>query len=124
VPILETEIGCFLDLIAVIQGNALTFSLTMTVLIDVFIRALLDGREEFATFEYPDGSPGCLQWDVPAAKDTIARIKIMVQDMGVHVALAHDISWMMEDSNQMLLSLLDAPLLDATRERCPLNKIL
>ncbi|KAJ5932831.1 hypothetical protein N7516_007320 [Penicillium verrucosum] len=55
----------------------------------------------------PDGSTFCLHTDVAAARDTLARIRVMESELGVHVALAHDATWMEEGKNAVLLSLLD-----------------
>ncbi|KAL1961884.1 hypothetical protein VTN77DRAFT_964 [Rasamsonia byssochlamydoides] len=74
---------------------------------DTHSRALLDGLRDFAIFELPDGSQSYLQADIPAARDTVARIRTIEKDLGVHIALAHDTSWMLEEANQTLLSLLD-----------------
>ncbi|KAE8163788.1 hypothetical protein BDV40DRAFT_287492 [Aspergillus tamarii] len=68
--------------------------------------ALLDGTKEFGTFEL-GGSMACLHTDVTAAKDTLARIRLMEKELGVHVALAHDATWMQEENDPVLLSLLD-----------------
>ncbi|KAL2816065.1 beta-lactamase-like protein [Aspergillus cavernicola] len=71
-------------------------------------RALFDGTKEFGTFALPDGGGTfCLHMDVVAAKDTLARMRVMEKDLGVHIALAHDVSWMGEESDSVLLSLLD-----------------
>lgn len=39
--------------------------------------------------------------------DTLARMRILEKQMGVHVALAHDATWMENESSPVLLSLLD-----------------
>lgn len=82
---------------------------------------LFDGTEDFAEFTMADGTPGCLHMDVSAAKDTIARMRTMEQDLGVHIALAHDISWILKGTNKTLLSLLDAELVRVAQEKCPVN---
>ncbi|KAJ5631985.1 hypothetical protein N7490_008324 [Penicillium lividum] len=56
----------------------------------------------------PDGSTFCLHTDVAAARDTLARIRVMETELGVHITLAHDATWMEEGKNAVtLLSLLD-----------------
>lgn len=55
----------------------------------------------------PDGNTFCLHTDVPAARDTLARIRFMEKKLGVHVALAHDATWMQDASDTVLLSLID-----------------
>ncbi|KAL3485854.1 beta-lactamase-like protein [Aspergillus germanicus] len=70
-------------------------------------RAILDGSKDFGTFQMPDGSTFCLHTDVSAARDTLARMRILEKELGVHIALAHDATWMLEESNPVLLSLVD-----------------
>jgi hypothetical protein len=60
--------------------------------------------------------------DVCAAKDTIAKIRIMEEDLKVHVAFAHDTSWMRDGSNKVLMSLLDNQMIDRIKERLPLDE--
>ncbi|KAL4900111.1 hypothetical protein BDW74DRAFT_162390 [Aspergillus multicolor] len=70
-------------------------------------RSLLDGSKEIATFEVPGGGVGCLHMDIRAARDTLSRMRVMERECGVHVALAHDASWMLEEKESVLMSLLD-----------------
>lgn len=63
----------------------------------------------------PDGSTFCLHTDVGAARDTLARIRVMENVLGVHVALAHDATWMEQGKNGVLLSLLDDKFHDDIR---------
>lgn len=44
------------------------------------IRALADGLHKIAVWQ-PDGSKGCLQADMSAAKDTISRIRVMEEKL-------------------------------------------
>ncbi|KAF4545863.1 uncharacterized protein LTHEOB_4515 [Lasiodiplodia theobromae] len=81
-------------------------------------KKLLDGLCDFAVFESPTGQKMCLQHDIPAAKDTLRRIKEF-QNMGAHVALAHDAEWMKEGSNQVLMTLLGDDMKRAAVERIP-----
>ncbi|KAF3386208.1 3-hydroxyisobutyrate dehydrogenase [Penicillium rolfsii] len=69
-------------------------------------RVIFDGLKDFGTFELPDGGVFCLHEDTTAARDTLARMRIM-EELGVHIALAHDASWMEEENDAVLLSLLD-----------------
>ncbi|KAB8215590.1 beta-lactamase-like protein [Aspergillus novoparasiticus] len=80
--------------------------------------ALLDGTKEFGTFEL-NGNMACLHTDVPAAKDTLARIRLMEKELGVHVALAHDPTWMQDESDPVLLSLLDEKFVKDMRAAFP-----
>ncbi|KAL5050962.1 hypothetical protein BDW71DRAFT_80903 [Aspergillus fruticulosus] len=70
-------------------------------------RSLLDGSKDVATFALPNGDTGCLHTDVVAAKDTLARLRVLERQLGVHVALAHDASWMEKEDDEVLMSLLD-----------------
>ncbi|KAL6399468.1 Metallo-hydrolase/oxidoreductase [Ilyonectria robusta] len=47
-----------------------------------------------------------LHMDVAAARDTIERIKKARSDCGMHVALAHDDSWLIDQSDEALMTLL------------------
>lgn len=89
-----------------------------------FYRALFDGVQEIAVWKQPDGSTGSLQADVCAAKDTIAKIRILEKDLNVHIAFAHDISWMREGNDKVLISLLDSEKVDRIKERLLLGKPL
>ncbi|KOC13435.1 hypothetical protein AFLA70_35g004521 [Aspergillus flavus AF70] len=80
--------------------------------------ALLDGTKEFGTFEL-NGNMACLHTDVTAAKDTLARIRLMEKELGVHVALAHDPTWMQDESDPVLLSLLDEKFVKDMRAAFP-----
>ncbi|RAQ47384.1 hypothetical protein AFGD_008876 [Aspergillus flavus] len=81
-------------------------------------RALLDGTKEFGTFEL-NGNMACLHTDVTAAKDTLARIRLIEKELGVHVALAHDPTWMQDESDPVLLSLLDEKFVKDMRAAFP-----
>ncbi|KAL3478473.1 beta-lactamase-like protein [Aspergillus californicus] len=70
-------------------------------------RALLDGTKDFGTFQLPDGSMCQLHTDISAARDTLARIRVLERELGFHIALAHDAGWMESEDNPVLLSLLD-----------------
>ncbi|KAL3458358.1 beta-lactamase-like protein [Aspergillus heterothallicus] len=70
-------------------------------------RDLLNGTKSFGTFPLPDGSMTCLHADPDAARDTLAKLRVLERDMGAHVALAHDASWMVEGGDEVLMSLLD-----------------
>ncbi|KAL1620812.1 hypothetical protein SLS56_009479 [Neofusicoccum ribis] len=75
-------------------------------------RKILDGECEIAMFSLPNGQKTSLQADIPAAKDTIERIK-KLEKLGAHVALAHDAQWIKEGSDQILMGLLvlsDSPV--------------
>ncbi|KAF5614622.1 metallo-hydrolase oxidoreductase [Fusarium tjaetaba] len=70
--------------------------------------ALLRGIEEMATYIGEDGGvKAYLQQDIQAAQKAIDNIRKLEEDYGVHVALAHDATWMIEQTNSVLMSLLD-----------------
>lgn len=76
-------------------------------------------------FELPNGSTFCLHTDVNAAKDTLARLRTMEQKLGVHIALAHDTTWMKEEENYAVLhSLLDGDLKERIQRALPLDEPL
>lgn len=58
-----------------------------------------------------------LHGDVSAAEDTIAKLRVLERECGVHVALAHDASWIKEGSDAVLMSLLDDYMVRAAKER-------
>lgn len=86
-------------------------------------RSIFDGLEDFAVWKMPDGSFGCLQADIPAAKDTIRRIKTMEADLGFHIAFAHDTQWMQSGTDQTLMSTLDEDMKLAAKERLPRQEV-
>ncbi|PYH38770.1 uncharacterized protein BO87DRAFT_443205 [Aspergillus neoniger CBS 115656] len=75
-------------------------------------RALLDGVKDFASFPLPGGTHFCLHTDLDAAQDTVARVRYLETHRGVHVALAHDTSFIEDGQDTVLLSLLDEEGLD------------
>jgi hypothetical protein len=58
-----------------------------------------------------------LHADIPAAKETIKRMKKLENDYGVHIALAHDASWMKEGKDQVLMSLLTGEIEEFVKGR-------
>jgi hypothetical protein len=59
-----------------------------------------------------------LHADLPAAKNTISKVRILENQYNVRTILAHDISWMGENIDGVLMSLLDEHLkLSTTRAR-------
>jgi glyoxylase-like metal-dependent hydrolase (beta-lactamase superfamily II) len=101
--------------------TSLHMSMTLTV---YSIRELFDGVHEIAVWQQADGTTASLQADVCAAKDTIARIRVMEQHLKVHVAFAHDASWMKEGTDQVLMSLLNPYMKDIIKERLALDEAL
>lgn len=58
-------------------------------------------------FTLPGGQKACLQEDLPAAKDTLSRIRAFEDDYSAKVCLAHDATWITpEASDELLTSLL------------------
>jgi hypothetical protein len=64
-----------------------------------------------------------LHADISAARDTIAKIRLLDRNPNVHVALAHDASWMKEGSDRVLMSLLDDDMKKAAKKRIPYDEI-
>lgn len=62
--------------------------------------------------------------DIPAARNTISKLKIMEQKFRAHIALAHDTSWVQKGSDKVLMSLLDADLAPQARQRVSSNEVL
>ena len=84
------------------------------IIVFYFSSAILDGLRDFSSFDLPNGGMFCLHTDIIAARDTLARIRVM-EKLGVHIALAHDATWMEEQSDAILLSLLDTKFLQDAR---------
>ncbi|KAJ5292054.1 hypothetical protein N7478_001305 [Penicillium angulare] len=80
---------------------------------------LLDGTKEPATLSLPDGTTFSLHADLPTAKETISRIQTMERDLKVHISLAHDADWMLEEKDEVLLQLLDEPFKSDMRRALP-----
>jgi len=87
-------------------------------------RRLFDGLEEFAVWKMPNGCSVSLQADIPAAKDTLQRIKVMEKDLGCHIAFAHDTEWMKSGHDETLMSMLDEDMRSAAKERLPLQYVV
>lgn len=85
--------------------------------VDRLIRALLEGRQEFQTWTTSNGKLVSLHEDLSAAKDTVKKIRELEIEYGMHVALAHDISWMLAAEDQVLLSLLKGDMQDFVKVR-------
>lgn len=70
-------------------------------------RDLLDGKFKIACWCTPDGEQASLHQDIEAAYSTMARIRAL-EKAGVHICLAHDLSWTEEGrrKDQTLLQLL------------------
>jgi len=86
-------------------------------------RELLEGKYEIAEFCVPGLGKQSLHSDIPAAKGTMERIRILERDFGFHVALAHDASWMKKGEDEVLMSLLDGRLRKAAKEKIPFDEI-
>jgi hypothetical protein len=79
-------------------------------------RDLLDGKSEIAEFCVPDIGKMSLHANLTAARSTISKVKHLEEGYAVRTVLAHDISWMGENADEVLLSLLDDHLA-ASRKR-------
>ena len=82
-------------------------------------RALLEGRQDFQTWTNPHGEVASLHEDLCAAKDTVRKIRELETEYGMHVALAHDTSWMLAAEDEVLLSLLKEDMQDFVKVRLP-----
>ncbi|POR33566.1 Uncharacterized protein TPAR_06261, partial [Tolypocladium paradoxum] len=80
-------------------------------------KALLDGKEDFRTWEGPQGEVASLHEDLCATKDTVEKIRMLQADYGARVALAHDSSWMLSATDKVLMSLLDDEMRDFATNR-------
>ncbi|KAG9188147.1 hypothetical protein G6011_02070 [Alternaria panax] len=86
-------------------------------------RDLLDGMREIAEFQGPGAVSMSLHTDLASAKDTIAKIRLLETNFGVHTALAHDASWLKKGTDQVLMSLLDNKMRVAAKEKIPYDEI-
>lgn len=86
-------------------------------------RELLEGKYEIAEFCVPGLGKSSLHSDIPAAKGTMEKIRILEKNFGFHVALAHDASWMKTREDHVLMSLLDAEMKRAAKEKIPFDEI-
>ncbi|KAF2815575.1 uncharacterized protein BDZ99DRAFT_567401 [Mytilinidion resinicola] len=68
-------------------------------------RQLLNGQADFAFFDIPGGK-ACLHEDVNAAEDTIRRLREAEDGHGMHIAMAHDVEWLRQGSDEVLMSVL------------------
>ena len=64
-----------------------------------------------------------LHTDLTSATDTIAKIRQLETNFGVHTALAHDASWLKQGTDQVLMSLLDSKMRVAAKEKIPFDEI-
>lgn len=85
-------------------------------------RELLEGKYEIAEFCVPGLGKSSLHSDIPAAKGTMEKIRILEKNFGFHVALAHDASWMKTREDHVLMSLLDADMKRAAKEKIPFDE--
>ena len=62
--------------------------------------------------------------DIPEARKTISSLRTLEKDFNVHMAFAHDTSWMKEGTNAVLMSLLDDDLRKAARDQIPYDRVI
>ncbi|PZD39372.1 Lactamase-B domain containing protein [Pyrenophora tritici-repentis] len=86
-------------------------------------RDLLDEKQEIAEFPGPGTECVSLHTDMATAKETMAKIRRLEKDVGVHTALAHDALWMKNGTDQVLMSLLDDKMKAAAKEKIPYDEI-
>jgi len=80
-------------------------------------RAIFDGLVDFAQFSLPDGSKACIHLDIPAARDTLRKLKEMEEVYGVHICFAHDAKWMQKGVDETLMGLLSEDMRAFTGDR-------
>lgn len=73
-------------------------------------RKILTGEKKIAVFKTPTGEDAALHMDISAAYDTIARLSRAETEWGMHIALAHDTSWMDKEGSTVLMSLLSTDM--------------
>ena len=99
--------GSFLPVTVATQGRSLLHHSVSSPTINTFLpRAILSGDSEIAVLKTPTGSTFCLHTDLTAAHETISRLREAEQVHGMHIAMAHDMDWMKEGHDQVLMSLL------------------
>ncbi|KAH7061620.1 beta-lactamase-like protein [Paraphoma chrysanthemicola] len=76
-------------------------------------RELLDGTSDIAEFCMPGAGKMSLHADMAAARSTISKIRALESVHGVRTVLAHDVSWIKEGNDMVLLSLLDKHMVAA-----------
>ncbi|KAF2995946.1 hypothetical protein E8E14_000480 [Neopestalotiopsis sp. 37M] len=81
---------------------------------------ILLGRRDMAILPLPDGSTFCLHADIPAARETIRKLKECKEKFGMHIAMTHDCEWIQLRENKVLMSMLpgyfDDDCLDRIRD--------
>ncbi|KAK5404519.1 hypothetical protein LTR06_009666 [Exophiala xenobiotica] len=83
-------------------------------------RELFLGVHEYPIW-MPLGGLPCLHTDMEAAKDTIMKLRILQRQLGAHVAFAHDSAWMLQDDDDVLMSLLDDDFKTFVKERLKMD---
>ncbi|KAF4547616.1 Metallo-beta-lactamase-like protein 2 [Elsinoe fawcettii] len=79
-------------------------------------REIMDGQQDFATWYTGDGRLCSLHEDISAAKATVDKLRMLEQE-GAHIALAHDVEWMLRKDDAVLMSLLSADMHDFVHYR-------
>lgn len=81
---------------------------TRTQLTQTYRRALLREKEDIALYDLPTGETAAyLHKDLPAARITIDKIRLAESKYGMHIALAHDATWLVSQHDPVLMSLVD-----------------
>ena len=89
----------------------------ISLIIHFRFRDILMGRREIAVVPRDDGSTFCLHADLPTAKDTIRRLKECKEAYDIHIAMAHDATWVLSRGNEVLMSMLSPYFDDACLDR-------
>ena len=91
---------------------------TLGVVILIFFSTLFDGKDDFATWKTPSGQHASAHEDLNSAKDTIQKLR-QLEEKGFHIALAHDSTWMLSGTDNVLMSLLSDDFKDFAKSRLP-----
>ena len=71
------------------------------------------------TFELPNGTKTSLHSDVQAASETIKKLRVLEEEYGAHIALAHDAKWMEKGQDETLMGILSEDMKKFAKERLP-----
>ena len=111
--------GLFLVVTAAIHGWSINL-LNWPKAANYAIRALFDGEEEFACWEDELGQSQSIHEDLDQASDTLSKLRALEQ-LGCHIVLSHDTSWMLSGKNQVLMSLLSDDMKEFAKKRLPIE---
>ncbi|XPS72527.1 hypothetical protein M3J09_004692 [Ascochyta lentis] len=82
-------------------------------------RDFLNGRATFAKWNRQDSTIGCFHLDITAARSTLAKYKIMEDELVVHIILARDTKWLDRINNETSRGLIDDRLISSRPDTSP-----